>query len=220
VNEREQTSCEQFDGRVDELALGQVDDPERSRLLAHAADCPRCHSLFEGIGTVVDRLLLAAPQVDPPAGFEGRVLARLDAAQSSGSRRPRRSWRLGTSIALAGAVAAALVMVGAVVAFRGDGGSSNAAEIVASTGVEVGSVELIADPTAHVLVVIDAPRPGPGRRLCELRRPDGSWTTVGWWDAADIASGVWAVGIDAALLDATAMRITSNGEVLATASFD
>jgi hypothetical protein len=220
VSEHDQTSCEQFDGRVEELAVGRLDDPERSRLLAHAADCPRCHSLFEGIGTVVDRLLLAAPQMDPPAGFEGRVLARLDAAESRESRRPRRSWRPGPSIALTGAIAAALVMVGAVVALRGEGGSSNAADIVATTGVEVGSVELVADPTAYVLVVIDSPRPGPGRRLCELRRSDGSWTAVGWWDAADIASGVWAVGIDPALLDSTAMRITSNGEVLATATFD
>jgi anti-sigma factor RsiW len=217
VSEHDRISCEQFDGRAEELALGQLDDPERSRLLAHAADCPRCHSLFEGLGTVVDRLLLAAPQVEPPAGFEGRVLARLDTAESRG---PSRSSRLGSSIALVGVIAAALMIVGIVLVFRGDGGSSNAAAIVAAAGVEVGSVELIAEPTAHVLVVIDAPRPGPGRRACELRGPDGSWTTVGWWDAADIASGVWAVGIDDALLDATAMRITSNGEVLATATFD
>ena len=217
MSEHDRISCEQFDGRAEELALGQLDDPERSRLLAHAADCPRCHSLFEGLGTVVDRLLLAAPQVEPPAGFEGRVLARLDTAESRG---PRRSSRLGTSIALAGSIAAALMIVVTVMVLRGDGGSSTAAAIVASAGVEVGSVELIAEPTAHVLVVIDAPRPGPGQRACELRRPDGSWTTVGWWDAADIASGVWAVGIDDALLDATAMRITSDGEVLATATFD
>jgi hypothetical protein len=220
VSEHDRISCEQFDGRAEELALGQLDDPERSRLLAHAADCPRCHSLFEGLGTVVDRLLLAAPQVEPPAGFEGRVLARLDAVESSGSRRPRRSSRLGSSIAFAAVIAAALVAVGTVLALRGDGGSSSAAEIVAAAGVEVGSVELIADPTAHVLVVIDAPRPGPGRRACELQGPDGSWITVGWWDAEDIASGVWAVGIDPALLDATAMRITSDGDVLATATFD
>jgi anti-sigma factor RsiW len=217
VSEHDRISCEQFDGRAEELALGQLDDPERSRFLAHAADCPRCHSLFEGLGTVVDRLLLAAPQVEPPAGFEGRVLARLDTAESRG---PHRSSRLGTSIVLAGSIAAALMIVVTVMVIRGDGGSSTAAAIVASGGGEVGSVELIAEPTAHVLVVIDAPRPGPGRRACELRRPDGSWTTVGWWDAADIASGVWAVGIDPALLDATAMRITLDGDVLATATFD
>jgi len=67
---------------------------------------------------------------------------------------------------------------------------------------------------------VDNPRPGPGVRHCELLAPDGTWDEVGQWDAAGIASGVWAVGVDPTLLDATAMRITQDGAVLATATFE
>jgi hypothetical protein len=43
---------------------------------------------------------------------------------------------------------------------------------------------------------------------------------VGSWEVADLASGIWAVGIDASMLDATAMRVTSDdGTVLASAEF-
>ncbi len=105
-------TCDQFDLAADELALGQVDEPTRSRLLVHAANCPHCHSLLESLGTVADRLLLVAPQVEPPAGFESRVLARLDAGVPSPVRRSTRvRW-------LAAAVVAILVAGAAVALIR------------------------------------------------------------------------------------------------------
>ena len=216
MSEHGSLGCERFDAHADELALGQLDEPLRSELLTHAADCPHCHSLLDSLGTVADRLLLAAPQVEPPAGFESRALARLDASAAGPARRSVGLWWVA-----AAAVAGVMVFAGAFVAVRRDGEPTVAtAAIVAATGSEVGSVQLIAEPTPHVLVTIAAPRPGPGIRSCELQRPDGTWEEVGWWDAADIASGVWAVGIDPTLLDATAMRIISDGDVLATATFD
>ena len=206
--------CERFDAHADELALGHVDEPLRGQLLAHAGRCSRCHSLLDTLGTVVDRLLLAAPQMEPPAGFESRALARLETAPAGPTRRSRGRW------AAAGIAAAAMMVAGALLATQFDEGPNvTTAAIVATTGTELGSVQLIAQPTPHVLVTIDTPGPGPGRRTCELQRPDGTWQSVGWWDAADIASGVWAVGIEPVLLDATAMRITSDGDVLATATF-
>ena len=208
--------CEVFDAHADELALGQSDEPLRGQLLADATDCPHCHSLLAGLGLVTDRLLLAAPRIEPPAGFENRALARLDTAPLGSTRRTR-----GVRWAVAAVAAVGIAVAGAVVAVRSDSGPNVAtAAIVASAGTEVGSVQLIVEPTPHVLVTIDAPRAYSGIRTCELQRPDGTWEAVGWWDAADMASGVWAVGIDATLLDATAMRVTSDGDVLATATFD
>ena len=78
--------CQQFDERADDLALGLVDEPERSQLLAHAAGCTACQALLDGLGTVVDRLLLTAPQVEPPAGFESRALARFAAVPAARRR--------------------------------------------------------------------------------------------------------------------------------------
>jgi hypothetical protein len=216
VNNIQQIDCEAFDGHAEELALGQVDEPLRGRLLAHAAGCPHCHSLIDGLGTVADRLLLAAPQIEPPADFENRALARLGAPTGGAIRRVA-GFRWVVGAAVIGAVAAA----GVLLAFSPGDRQTNlaTAAIVATAGTEVGSAQLIAEPTPHLLVSIPAPRPGPGIRTCELRRADGEWEEVGWWDAAGIASGVWAVGIDAALLDATDMRITSGGDVIATATF-
>lgn len=210
--------CEEFDAHVDELALGQLNELMRSRLVAHALDCPHCHSLLDGLGTVVDRLLLFAPQVEPPAGFEGRALARLDDAAAHSTRRTPRT--RGVLFVAAAAVAAAIAVAGVFVAARVDDEPEMVTGAIMAAGTGIGSVQLIAEPTPHVLVVIDAPRSGPGIRACELQRADGTWETVGWWDAADIVSGVWAVGIDPALLDATAMRITANDDVIATAVFD
>ena len=208
-------TCDQFDLSADELALGQVDEPTRSRLLVHAANCPHCHSLLESLGTVADRLLLVAPQVEPPAGFESRVLARLDAGVPSPVRRSTRvRW-------LAAAVVAILV-AGAAVALirRPESSAAASAAIVTNAGAEIGSARLLADPTSYVLITVDNPRGGPGVRHCELLGPDGAWEDVGQWDAAGIVSGVWAAGVDPDLLDSTAMRITQDGEVLATATFD
>ncbi|MFM2077742.1 MAG: hypothetical protein RJA49_1632, partial [Actinomycetota bacterium] len=99
-------------------------------------------------------------------------------------------------------------------------GQGASAEIVSAAGGHVGSVALMAEPAPHVLVTVTAPRPGSGLRHCELQRPDGEWVEVGTWDISDLAKGVWAVGIDATLLDSTAMRVTKDdGTVMATAAF-
>lgn len=215
MSERASIGCELFDAHADELALGQVDEPLRGRLLAHAGECPHCHLLLDSLGAVADRLLLMAPEIEPPAGFESRALARLDTRTAGPVRRSTRvRW-----FAVA-AVVGAMVTAGVfATAQRADEPTTATAVIVGGAGAEVGSVQLVAEPTPYVLIAIDSPRPGPGIRTCELQRPDGTWEAVGWWDAADIASGVWAVGIQPAQLDATAMRIISDGDVVAAATF-
>lgn len=215
MNDSPPIDCELFDAHVEELALGQQDEPLRGRLLAHAAVCAQCHSLIDGLGSVADRLLLAAPQIEPPADFESRALARLGRQPAASRRVAGFAWLVGA------AVVGAMVTAGVFMTLSsGDRHDEVAtAAIVATGGTEVGSARLVAEPTPHLVVSIPAPRTGPGIRTCELLRADGTWQEIGWWDAEDIATGVWAVGIDAALLDATAMRITSAGDVVATATF-
>ena len=209
--------CEDFAERVEELSLGMVDVPNRSDLLMHSGVCPRCQSLLDGFATLVDRLLLCAPELEPPAGFESRVLARLGTDVPSNRRTRASLWA-----AAAAAVVVLVVAVG-VLSARVDAPPKvvdASASIFATAGAELGSVRLVAEPAPHVLVMIAAPRPGPGTRHCELRRTDGSWVQVGTWQPADLAGGVWATGIDKQLLHATAMRITlDDGTVLASATF-
>ena len=173
--------------------------------------------MLDGLATVSERLLLSSPQVEPPEGFESRALARLDIAAAL-ARPPcgpdplaRRGGR------------------GAPDRRRGRGADPTSgvvvapvatAAIVTDSGADIGDAQLLSDPTSYLLITVDNPRPTPGVRLCDLLRSDGTWENVGQWDAAEIASGVWAVGVDPELLDATAMRITSDGTVVATATFE
>lgn len=235
-------TCARFDDEVDELALGLVDEPARSALLAHAGECDRCGAHLQASAMLADRLLVLAPEIEPPAGFEGRVLARLTGAgeptsprwrqlrrdrsaadrSGSGPRRPR---------IVAAVVAAALLVAAALGAGVGIGrhrssGGRAAASVVARQGAittadgrTIGRVQLLSSPRPLVLLTVDAPRPAPGVRSCELELADGRRVDVGSWDYAGIATGVWAAGIDKDLLAAVTMRVRDqDGTVLATAS--
>jgi hypothetical protein len=70
---------------AEDLALGAIDGSERAELFAHAAGCPACQARLDELALLTDRLLLAAPELEPPAGFEGRVLDHLSATAASGA---------------------------------------------------------------------------------------------------------------------------------------
>jgi hypothetical protein len=207
-------TCDEFDAEVDELAVGAVSEPRRSELLAHVATCPSCAARLRQLSDVADRLLLLAPTVEPPAGFESRVVSTAPAAGSSWTTWRRSAAGLAVAAALVGAV-----LVGRVTS--PDEQRHQAAIVAVSGGATVGRIELVADPAPHVVIAIDHPRPGPGVRSCELERADGSTVVVGSWTYDEIESGVWAAGIDRSLLDAVAMHVIDNdGTVIATARFD
>jgi hypothetical protein len=75
--------CELLDSVAAELALGSLTGAERSAALAHLDDCQACRQLVEELTAAADALLLIAPEADPPAGFEVRLLDRLKAAGAS-----------------------------------------------------------------------------------------------------------------------------------------
>ena len=213
-------SCELFDDGVDELALGLVDEPERGRLLAHAAECPRCQTRLDELVVLGERLLLVAPEVEPPAGFEERALERMGVQPGPAGHQGR--WRRRTATA---AVAVAAVAVLALTIGMALGRSmtsepspvaSRSGVIVAASGTHIGTATLLSAPRPHLLVSVPQPRPGPGLRTCELELADGRRVSVGTWTYGEIASGIWAVGLDPGLLDAVAMHVVAeDGSVLA-----
>lgn len=101
-----QPSCEEVRDAAAELALGVVAGQERARLLQHLDGCPVCRREVAELMPTADALLLAAPTVEPPAGFEDRTIRRV-----LGPRRRRRgrSWM----------AAAALVVIASVAAVAG-----------------------------------------------------------------------------------------------------
>jgi hypothetical protein len=63
-----------------ELAMDVAAGDERARALRHLGGCPECRRELAATADAVDEMLLLAPEVEPPAGFERSVLARLTPA--------------------------------------------------------------------------------------------------------------------------------------------
>jgi hypothetical protein len=96
--------CEALSDGIAEMALGIASGEERARVLEHTGRCPSCRRLLRELSILGEELLLLAPEHEPPAGFESRVLERL------GRRRRRRlpAWLRGPRVAVVAAVAAAV----------------------------------------------------------------------------------------------------------------
>jgi hypothetical protein len=79
------SGCELLEAFAAELALGSLTGPERSAALAHLDECQHCRRLVEELTAAAESLLLIAPEADPPAGFEVRLLERLKASRGPGA---------------------------------------------------------------------------------------------------------------------------------------
>jgi hypothetical protein len=148
---------------------------------------------------VSEDLLLAAPEAEPPAGFESAVLQRLSPEVSSGHRRLR------AATVVAGAVAAilALAVAGIVGALVSSSGSSDLVEaaMITPSGVEVGSAWHYDDESAWIFVSVpsweigyDDPGSAPSYRL-QMDLADGSTLTSAAFNL-DSESGSWGTSID------------------------
>jgi hypothetical protein len=200
-------TCDAFDDAVTELALGHLSEPQRSALLAHAGTCARCAAELADVVAVTDGLLELAPELEPPVGFEQRVVAP---AAGAGPRR-RSPW-------LVAAAAAAIVAVYLPGVLRGDRPIERDATVLTAAGEPAGTMTL--DDDALVLV-LDGDADWPGTWSCEIRT-DGGWVEVGSWTAADVVERTWRVGVAGDVArSATAMRVRSaRGDVLYTAALD
>jgi hypothetical protein len=117
-------TCAQVRELAPELALGVLGGGERAEVIAHVNVCARCQARVLELTEVADALPLLAPEIEPPAGFESRVLARIHA----GRRHDRRRW-----FAAIAAVAAAVAILSITVVRVIESGDSTAATTTATT---------------------------------------------------------------------------------------
>ena len=201
-------TCDAFDAAVEELALGHLGEPERSALLAHARGCTRCAAELADVVAVTDQLLELAPEVEPPVGFEQRVLDNRPAVPAR-RRRAR-------PVLLAGAGIAAAAILAVIVLDPAD--TARSATVLTAAGDPAGTMTLDG-PT--LVLVLDGEARWPGTWSCEVRTGDG-WVEVGTWTASDVVDHTWAVTVDDDVTsEATAMRVRSGrGDVLYTAALD
>lgn len=100
--------CEDYESELAELALGVLTGRDRARVLAHVESCPRCAEELEVLSRTADSVLQAAPEMEPPLGFEVRLFERMGVTDVPPRRRSllRSRW----VPAVVGVAAAALAL--------------------------------------------------------------------------------------------------------------
>src|ERR1700683_4325260 len=67
----------EFADAAAELALGVLTGRERARALAHLDQCEACRENVRQLTVTGEELVGLLPAIEPPAGFETRVMERL-----------------------------------------------------------------------------------------------------------------------------------------------
>jgi len=77
-------NCREFEGLLERLLNGTLEDGEHARAVRHVASCPPCRDLVEPMG-----FMLAPVGAEPPASFLTTVLARTSCAAPRATAPPR-----------------------------------------------------------------------------------------------------------------------------------
>ena len=171
-------SCDTCRELAPELALGLLGGDERAAALAHLQGCERCRDDVAALTGLHERMRLLVPPVEPPAGFETRVLARLAQA---GQPRAHRPWTRRLVSIAAAVVAVCLAFVGGWVAGEASPGTAVAPQVrpavlaVALTAGDHPVGQLFVEPAepSWIYLYVDAPS-GAAHLKCEFLRRDGS----------------------------------------------
>lgn len=211
-----------------DLALGEVPEPRRSELLSHLTGCLRCRGAYAEIVDAIDATVPAAPEAQPPAGFDLRVLETLGigTADSDGgpAHRVSRWFSPRTLVAAAGVALVAAGGLFGVTAMLGDGadeqppvaGASELAEGTAvletADGARVGTAAVAWMDDSRVLVISVHRAPVGVRYSCRVRLAEGEPQVLGRWEASSTDGGVWVVPAPQGDLNAVEL-VTDSGQV-------
>lgn len=102
--------CEQYSNELAELALGVLTGRERAQVLAHVESCPGCADELEHLARVADIVVQAAPEMEPPLGFEVRLFEQMGVTDVRRRHRHRRLRPSRWTTAVVGVAAAALAL--------------------------------------------------------------------------------------------------------------
>jgi hypothetical protein len=247
MSELNEMNCREFSDVAAELALGVLTGRERAAAIAHLDHCDACRANVRQLTMTGEGLLELLPTVEPPAGFETRVMERIGLATPAPSPAPRVSWaarlfpfgrkpagqpapsqprpvgRTRRMLAVA-AVAVAVVAGGLGGWGLGNGTSSpastplNSAVLLSASHQTVGKIFLYQGSPRWLYMSVDMPS-GNDTVLCQVVSRDGHVTTLGSFRLAD-GHGYWGSPASGAPGQLTGARlVTTNGTVLATASF-
>lgn len=218
-----QMDCEELAAIDAELALGVADARTRAAALQHLERCPSCRRRVQRLSEVSEGLTELVPPVEPPVGFESRVISQLRPTPS------RAGGIAGHRFAMAAAVVVLALIAGVAGWLVGtSGGTAHAPSLPsATTNGHVVSAELVGqhgplgqvvlssgkDPWLSMAVQADV---GQGRVRCQAVEGDGRVVTLGSFPVTG-GYGYWASPLPTGTTVRAVRLVDRSGAVLATA---
>jgi anti-sigma factor RsiW len=219
--------CEQYGNDLAELALGVLTGRERARVLSHVESCPRCAEELEILSRTADSVLQAAPEMEPPLGFEVRLFERMGVTAAP-PRRRRRRLRPSRWVPAVVGVAAAALALGVGLSLSSSSPAPNVTAQAKGSHDVVTAALVTNDKTVGHVVAVGGAKPWMSMMLddasvhgtvhCVVVTDDGKAYTVGTFQARD-GYGAWTapLHVDPATLR-TAEVVSPSGTVVATAT--
>lgn len=203
-----------------DLALGHVGGERRAALAEHLLACPTCRQEHGALVASIEEVVVTAPSVQPPLGFDQRTLARIGVgATSAPASGGRRRW---PALAAAAALVVVLAVGGATLTLAGDDGPSDdrVAALVTDEGRDVGTATVTEVDGEPVLVVGLAVGAEGATYTCRMRFADGSTLDTAPWAAAPGAGWLVPLPTDRGPLTAIELTAPDAGSPWSTADLD
>jgi anti-sigma-K factor RskA len=242
MSELNEMGCAEFADVAAELALGVLTGRERARALAHLDWCDTCRENVRQLTVTGEELVGLLPAIEPPAGFETRVMERLGLATpapaparhlsparrvgrklvgwmgSAGAGRPRRL--------LAAAAVAVAVIVAGLGGWDLHAATStplSSATFLTANHQTVGKIYFYDSGSQWLYMSVNigpgSGAAGNGTVVCQVEGPDGHVITVGSFQLTG-GYGYWGSPDPVTNGPLTGARlVTTTGAVLATATF-
>jgi hypothetical protein len=248
MSEVNEMGCAEFADAAAELALGVLTGRERARALAHLDRCEACRENVRQLTVTGEELVGLLPAIEPPAGFETRVMERLGLGTPAPAPAPARwvslTHRFGRKLAdwIGGGwtgrggvshprrmLAAAATAVAVIAAGLGGWGLHAATSSPAASPLSSAAFLTASHQTAGKIFFYDGDHrwlymsvdigSGNGTVICQVEGPDGHLTTVGSFQLTG-GYGYWGSPDPVTNGPLTGARlVTTTGTVLATATF-
>jgi hypothetical protein len=212
--------CESIQDDLAELSLGSLSGRRRSEVLDHVESCSHCTPALEHLASVADALLLLAPEVEPPLGFEQSLAERL---QPHGQTHRRRRLLRASTLSAAAIIIVTLgfVLGGWATSHHGNHPGPSAAVDLAganltSHGQVLGEVVISRGSPAWMYMTINGD-PWSGTVTCDMTLTGGKVETIGAFKLSG-GDGAWGAPLASPAGKVRSARlIAPNGAVVATA---
>jgi hypothetical protein len=197
-----EAGCEEYDDELAELALGVLTGRERAQTLSHVESCARCAEDLEILSRTADTVLQAAPDMEPPLGFEVRLFERMGVTDAAPRRRRGRGLRPSRWVPAVVGVAAAALALGIGLSVTSSSPNQNhAAAPTPTSSHQVVTAALVSDgKTVGHVMTFDGDKPWMSMMLddssargtvrCVVVTEDGKVHTVGTFESHE-GYGAW-----------------------------